>query len=57
MTFHLQLDLTNRLNTSNLMPKVIEGNKPWNEKDSITNNLSLQLEIIKITSEKIITLE
>ena len=39
------------------MPKVIEGNKPWNEKDSITNNLSLQLEIIKITSEKIITLE
>ena len=55
MTFHLQLDLTNRLNTSNLMPKVIEGNKPWN--DSITNNLSLQLEIIKITSEKIITLE
>ena len=57
MTFHLQLDLTNRLNTSNLMPKVIEGNKPWNEKDIITNNLSLQLEIIKITSEKIITLE
>ena len=39
------------------MPKVIEGNKPWNEKDIITNNLSLQLEIIKITSEKIITLE
>ena len=24
MTFHLQLDLTNRLNTSNLMLKIIE---------------------------------
>ena len=51
MTFHLQFDLTNRLNTSNLILKIIEVIWPESPDYFPLNTFSDQITICQISFE------